>query len=531
MFGTTLSGDFLAARTAATPDRTALLDLESGEAWTYRELDDAAEAAAGTLSAALDGERMPSGGQPRLGILCSTRPAYVVLLYAAWRLGWTVVPLHARLAAGELSTRIRRVDPEVVVCEQETEALLFDALADADAPDSILSVDEPQREEIDGVVPEGQAGGQQIAAASVGTPVGPEETALLVFTSGTTGEPKGVRLTPRNLGASAIASAFRLGVAPADRWLCCLPMYHMGGLAPAIRTVLYGTELAIQPTFEASETAETLAERGITGVSLVPTQLKRLLDTTNGLPAPDLRTVLLGGAPASESLLSRADEAAVPVYPTYGMTETASQVATARPREHREHPGTVGQPLLGTRVTVLSRESESGEGVPVEPGERGEIVVAGPTVTPGYLDEERTAEAFGPHGLHTGDVGRRDDDGRLWIAGRVDDMVLSGGELVAPAAVAEQLRAVEGVADVAVLGIPDEEWGEAVAALVVPADGSGTEQLRDEITSHCRTELADYKSPKVVEFTDDLPRTQSGTVDREATEELLTGRRSRRGTD
>jgi O-succinylbenzoic acid--CoA ligase len=192
----------------------------------------------------------------------------------------------------------------------------------------------------------------------------------------------------------------------------------------------------------------------------------------------------------------------------------------------------VGQPLYGTRVQILSHEGEhSADGEPLAPGERGEIVVSGPTVTSGYLDEERTAAAFGPHGLHTGDVGYRDADGRLWIEGRIDDVIVTGGELVAPAEVTEQIRTVEGVADVAVLGLADEEWGERVSALVAPAaDAPTDEALRTAIDEHLRETLADYKRPKTIAFAGSLPRTQSGTVDREAARERLRARRSRSDT-
>jgi len=518
MFGDHLTGDFLATRAAATPDRATLQDIETEEEWRARELDAAAETAACTLDGATD-ER-----EGRVGLLLSTRPAYVVALYGAVRLGRTVVPLNVRLSTGELATRVDRVDPDVVVCEDETSGLLGDALAQAAAAPTVLSVDK-SAPGVDGTVPDQAAG--SAPSPEKRSPPTMEETTLVMFTSGTTGEPKGVRLTAGNLAASAVASAFRLGVTPGDRWLCCLPMYHMGGLAPAFRSALYGTELVIQREFDAAATASVLEDGGITGVSLVPTQLKRLLDATDDdLRAPGLRTVLLGGAPASESLLARAAEAGVPVHPTYGLTETASQVATARPATVREHPGTVGQPLFGTRVRVLPQDGPA-DSEPLGPGERGEVVVDGPTVTPGYLDEEQTAAAFGPHGLHTGDVGSRDGDGRLWIHGRVDDMILTGGELVAPATVLEHLRAVPGVTEAAVLGLDDEQWGEAVSALVVPEHDVDTADLRGRIRDNLQETLADYERPKTIAFAEELPRTQSGTVDRVAARERLRARRSR----
>jgi len=186
------------------------------------------------------------------------------------------------------------------------------------------------------------------------------------------------------------------------------------------------------------------------------------------------------------------------------MTETASQIATALPATAREHAGTVGQPLVNTELTVVA------DGEPAAPGERGELVVSGPTVTPGYLDDVATADAFGPRGFHTGDRGYRDADGRLWVVGRVDDRIVTGGENVAASEVAAVVRDHPAVEDCAVVGLPDSTWGERVAAAVV---GNVT---ADEVRDHCRDRLASYEVPKTVRIVDDLPRTASGTVDRDA---------------
>ncbi|MFT4947797.1 MAG: O-succinylbenzoic acid--CoA ligase [Natronomonas sp.] len=498
MFG----GDLLRARTAATPERTALTVIETDEQWSYRELDRAVDEMVDSLGA------VQTEGGPRIGVALPTGFSFVCAVHAAVRSGSQLVPLNARLSPSELAARLDRLEPDVVLCSRETEQLLAGADDLRVRETTCLTVDDPSTD-LTRPLPASETGVES-------DPHDPDETALVLFTSGTTGEPKGVQLTVRNLTASAVASAFRLGVTPSDRWLCCLPMYHMGGLAPVFRSALYGTELVVQPEFEAEATAAVLDSADITGVSLVPTQLSRLLDV--GLSAPALRTVLLGGAPASESLLDRASDADIPVYPTYGLTETASQVATARPADLHEHPGTVGQPLFGTRVSLVDPDGNH-----VAAHERGEIVVAGPTVTPGYLDADRTAEATSELGLHTGDLGTRDEDGRLWILGRMDDTIITGGELVAPATVSDVIRGITGIADVAVVGIEDEEWGERVAAALVSDRSTGTNPaaLTDRVESHCREQLADYKVPKQMAVVDSLPRTQSGTVDRERLRELL----------
>jgi O-succinylbenzoic acid--CoA ligase len=248
--------------------------------------------------------------------------------------------------------------------------------------------------------------------------------------------------------------------------------------------------------------------------------LRRMLDRRGTLPG-SLRTVLLGGAPAPVSLIERCRNYSVPVAPTYGLTETASQVATATTEEAYADPETVGRPALFTDVTVVSDDGD-----PLPPGEVGELVVDGPTVSPRYYDDvEATASARGPHGLHTGDAGCRDEDGRLYVYNRLDDRLQTGGELVDPGEVVEAVRSHPDVVDAAVTGLPDEEWGERVAALVV---GDVDAAALDE---YLRDRLAGYKLPRVVGVADDLPRTDSGTVDRQALRERLEVVRESPGAD
>lgn len=485
--------DLVSHRVASTPQRTALIDADRDESWTLRELDRRVDATAAALRDVLETPR-----EARLGFLLDTRPAFATLFFAAMRLGTTVVPLNVRETRPELVEKGERTALDAVVCEDDTAADAV-ALADELGGLPVRSVDDP--------------GSDRVRSLAVGddatvepAELDPDDVQLIMFTSGTSGDPKGVRLTVGNLVASATASAFRLGVTREDRWLCCLPMYHMGGLAPVIRSVLYGTPVVVQRSFAPRATADVLEAFEITGVSLVPTMCKRLLED-GWRPADSLRFVLLGGAPASTELLERCHEADVPVHPTYGMTETASQIATATPAETRTHGGTAGQPLLGTDVTVVDEDGE-----PAPTGEVGEFVVAGPTVTPGYLDPDNTAAAFGDRGLHTGDVGYADEEGRLWVLNRRSDRIVTGGENVDPGAVADVLRSHPAIADAAVVGLEDAEWGERVAALVVPDGGPvGPE----DVLAHCDDRLAGFKRPKTVGVVDALPRTHSGTVDRE----------------
>ena len=299
----------------------------------------------------------------------------------------------------------------------------------------------------------------------------PEGTLAVIFTSGTTGEPRPVSLTRGNFEASARASAAVLGVEPDDRWLCCLPVFHVGGLSIFTRSAIHGTTVVAEPAFDADRVRDLLEAGEVTLASLVPTMLARLRDA--GLErAPRVRGILLGGGPIPEELLDWALGAGLPVMPTYGMTETCSQIATARPGER------LGRVLPGAEVRIADDE---------------EILVRGPMVA---------AEGW----LRTGDRGRLTDDGLLEVAGRIDDVIVTGGENVAAHEVEEALRSHPGVRDAAVLGIDDPEWGRAVTAFVVANAGE------DELIEHCRALLPGFKAPKRVVLLDELPRTASGKV-------------------
>lgn len=487
------SADLLRERATATPEATALVDADEGTTWTYEAFDRLVDDLAGGLSAHLkmDGRR--------IGLLLPTGPSFATAYFALVRSNGIAVPLNRRESADTVAKQSERADLVAVLCAEETESMAR-AVAPPDA--TVLTVDEPVTGDVAEIEPTTDDGLVRTADG--------ETERLILFTSGTTGEPKGVRLTRGNLVASAVGSADRLGVERNDRWLVCLPMYHMGGLAPLVRSTLYGTTTVIQQSFEASETAQTLDEASITGVSLVPTMLTRLLDD-GWRPPETLRFVLLGGAPARPDLIERCEEAGVPVFPTYGTTETASQITTATPAEAFARPETVGRPIEGTDVTVRDG------GTSCAPGDVGELVVSGPTVTPGYLDERQTAEAFEDDGFHTGDLGYRDGDGRYFVVGRVDDQIVTGGENVQPAVVKQALEDLQTVAEAAVVGLPDGEWGQRVAAAVVPA----TETTPQDVIDAVSDSLADFAVPKTVALLEELPKTQSGTVDRERVREQI----------
>jgi len=309
-----------------------------------------------------------------------------------------------------------------------------------------------------------------------------------ILTSGTTGEPRPVGLTYGNFLFSAVGSAFNIGVEPTDRWLCCLPLSHVAGLSIIVRSVIYGTTAVLLEGFDTDEVAETLVSGDITLLSLVPTMLVRLLEAGADLSRP--RAILIGGGPVPADALAEAVGRGATVVQTYGLTEACSQVTTLAPADAGRRIGSAGRPLLTTHIRIAD----------------GEILVQGPTVAPGCADQDGW--------LHTGDSGRIDADGFLWVEGRRDEVIISGGENVAPAEVEEVLAAHPDVIEAAVVGRPDREWQNAVVAVVVPRDGAdaGVEELR----SWCAARLAPFKVPKRIELADELPRTAAGKVQRSA---------------
>ncbi|SIQ91020.1 O-succinylbenzoic acid--CoA ligase [Haladaptatus litoreus] len=489
--------DWLTHRADVSPEATALIEAEDGGKWTYSDLDSAVEETAGRLA------ELGLRAGDHLGILMETRMASIRLVHAAMRLGCVLVPLNVRLAEPELRRQVGHTDLSALVCEAETESTACEISGDV----PVASVDASTDATL----------GECERAEFTAKRWSHDDPQVMLFTSGTTGNPKAVVLTMGNLFASATASAFRLGVLPDDRWHLCLSTYHMGGLAPLLRSTLYGTTVVVQTGtgFDPEATLENVRRYGATGISLVPTMLRRMLDA--GTISDSLRFVLLGGAPARDELIRECEKRGVPVCPTYGMTETASQIATARPEEAFSSLGTVGRPLVFTDVTVLDED-----GNPTEPGIAGELVVSGPTVMAGYYgNPEATNAAFGDYGLHTGDVGYRDEGGRIWVLNRRSDRIVTGGENVHPGEVVAVLRDHPAIREVAVVGVEDDEWGERIGALVVPVDGETEAMSLESVREFCEGRLAGYKHPRLLETAVELPRTTSGTIDREAVREQL----------
>ncbi len=318
-----------------------------------------------------------------------------------------------------------------------------------------------------------------------------DATAVVIHTSGTTSAPRPVELTFGNLLWSALGSAIALGLSDEERWLCALPLSHVGGLSILVRSTIYSTTAVLHERFETNRALHALQHEDITLVSLVATTLARLLDAGLARP-PALRCALTGGGPVPAALVERAQAAGVPVSLTYGLTESCSQATTTPLAESAVMNASAGPPLFCTRVRIAPDE---------------EILVRGPTVAP-------VAPAPDDDGwLYTGDLGSLDEHGRLHVTGRKGDTIVSGGENVAPAEVEAVLEAHPLVLEAAVVGRPDIHWGERLCAIVIQRSGTEQQLREQDLRAHCEATLARFKVPKSFTITKNpLPRTRSGKL-------------------
>ena len=465
-------------RAAAThPARTAIETPQGNR--SYREL--LADACAGAAELAGRG----AGPGDRVAIALVPGLAFAQALHACLLLGAVAVPVDLRLSASE---RERIAAGAVVLVE---DALLDGLASPAVGAGAEVAPNTSQESPVPRQDLEPPVAGHDLDA-----------TAVVIHTSGTTSAPRPIELTYGNFLWSALGSAVALGLDPQERWLCALPLSHVGGLSILLRSAIYGTTAVIHERFDTELVLRALREQQITLVSLVATTLTRLLDAGLEHP-PALRCALTGGGPVPAMLLERAHDAGVPVSQTYGLTESCSQATTTPVAaieegwagikvngERTESPdglGWAGTPIFCTRLRIAAD---------------GEIQLAGPTVAPAGRD----ADGW----LHTGDLGSI-QAGSLRVTGRASDTIVSGGENVAPTEIEAVLEAHPDVLEAAVIGRPDPQWGEAITAVVVARPGS---ELHEEpLREYCAASLAAYKVPKRIVLDDQpLPRTRSGKL-------------------
>jgi acyl-CoA synthetase (AMP-forming)/AMP-acid ligase II len=444
-----------------------------------------------------------------VGLLLYNQPEFLELVYATNRLGAVFLPLNYRLSEEEWQYILGHSQAKVIVTEPEFVPALERSAG--------CLTDLEQWIQVGGDTATGRwTGYEDLLARHRGArvepvDVGPDDLQRLMYTSGTTSRPKGVRITYGNLQAKNLAHIVHFGLTAADTTLVCGPLYHVGGLdMPALGVLYAGGSVVLQRRFDAQGALRAIQEHHVTNAWLGPAMVNAVLEVPDrdSYDTSSVRFILGGGEKTPEPLLRRIMTAFPNAWfaDAYGLTETVSG-DTFLDREHAlSKLGSVGRPVPHTRVRIVD---DSDREVPA--GELGEITLRGPKVFAGYWrDEKATAAALKNGWFHTGDIGHLDEDGFLYIDDRKKDMIVSGGENIATPEVERVLYEHPAVLEAAVVGLAHPRWGEIPRAFVVfrPGAGAGAEELR----AFCRARLAKFKVPARFDIVDELPRTPSGKV-------------------
>ena len=489
-------GSWIGRRAAATPRLPA--STFDGHTTSYGELLDridrlAAELAAGGV-----------GRGDRVGYLGLNDPMFLITLFAAARIGAVFVPLNYRLTAAELGYILADAGVHTLLADARHAAVAGPVLSGSGVRRALALSAVPGWEPL----PDLLANRGRLAA-----PVHPRsaEVAVIMYTSGTTGRPKGAMLTHGNLFWNNVNALLSFDVSQDDVSLVAAPLFHIGGLnVTTLVTLQKGGQIVLMPAFDPGQALKLIAEYRVTTMFGVPAMFL-FMSQVPEFAAADLSSVrflICGGAPVPETLISRYGQRGIAFVQGYGLTETAPLALVLRTDEVSVKVGAAGHAVLPlSDVRLVDTENN-----PVAAGERGEICVRGPQVMAGYWhNREATGAVIDVDGwFHTGDIGQADQDGYVYVVDRLKDMVITGGENVYPAEVEAVLYHHPAIAEVAVLGTPHEQWGEAVTAVV--ALNPGAALTLEELSAFARDKLAGYKIPLRLEFVDALPRNPAGKV-------------------
>lgn len=505
-----LASDWIAFHADRTPEKLAAIDQHTGRQFTYAEFNQRSARLAGYLREAWN-------VQPgdRLAILAKNSTDYFEFEFACIKLGAIMLPLNWRLAEPELLFILNDAEAIGIVYDAEFAQRIPPLVAGSPAK-QLLRIDSGFPGVDDGNVSY-EAAIAQTTAQVVMNPQTTHDTPMtIMYTAGTTGHPKGVIITHGMTFWNATNISIPTGLNCNSVFYCVLPTFHTGGLNLYANPIFHlgGTNI-IARQFDAGLTLQTLSspELGVTHFFGVPS-IYLFLSQHPDFDQTDLSHIQswgCGGAPMPVALLQQYAARGIIVQLGFGMTETSPTVFLIDKTRSLQKPASVGKPLLHTRVRVVNEDFKD-----VAPGEVGEVVISGPNVTPGYWkrpdanESSFTVDAFGNRWLHSGDAGMVDEEGCIYIVDRYKDMYISGGENVYPAEVEQVIFNIPEVADVAVIGVADEKWGECGWAFVVVKPGCSI--TAEYIVEFCRSNLAKYKVPKGVEFVESLPRNAAGKV-------------------
>lgn len=493
---------------------------------SYSELDDTAA----RLAAVLTGDGVSAGD--RVAYAGMNSAAFLITMLAAWRIGAIFVPTNFRLATAELEHVLTASGAAAIISEPGHKPII-DSVRGRTPLKSLLLVDDDPEVPRDSA-PDGEWEPWSTALAAATpvngiAPAGFDDPALLMFTSGTTGLPKGVVLTHGNLWWNSVNVDSRIDTRRGDVTYAAAPLFHIGALNSfTIPTLVRGGTVVLRRTFAAQQCLTDLIDYQVNTLFAVPTMLAAL-SRVPGVFDADLshvRAIVVAGAPVPPSLLDQYAQCGIPLQQAWGLTETAP-FATHLPVERTtDKLGSAGIPMPHTEVRVVDTATNE----PVAADVPGEILVRGPNVTPGYWQNPAaTAAAIDADGwFHSGDIGYLDEEGYLYIVDRLKDMVISGGENIYPAEVERVLADMPGVTDVAVIGVADEKWGETVAAVISLT--AGVSVTIDDVRHFAETKLARYKLPRRLHVVDSVPRNASGKIAKPSIRRLLADQPNSTGT-
>jgi len=491
---------FLAKRAALNPRLEALVDVATGRRFTYAELNSQAN----RMAHALTGLGVRKGD--RVATLLMNGLEFVETFFGGAKIGTVLTPLNWRLVADELAFMLTDSGAETLVFGREFRTVVADLHArgrqgtavrtwiyvgkPADRPPFAVSYDD-----LHGAA---SARESEIMAEN-------DDLLYVMYTSGTTGLPKGAMHSHGTTMWAVLTLCATADLRFKDRYLICLPLFHVGALTPLLATVYVGGTHVIMREFDPVRIWQVFQQERITNALAVPTMLHFMLQTYDAT-SPDvsgLRWILSGGSPVPVPLIERYAKLGIEIHQTYGLTESGGPACLIAPDEAITRAGSTGKAFFHTDVRIVDER-----GADVEPNVPGEILVRGPHVMLGYWNQPAaTAEAIRDGWLHTGDVAIVDGEGFVYIHDRIKDMIISGGENIYPAEIENVILGHPGVAEVAVIGVPSAKWGESPVAVVVSKDTALTDQ---DVLGHCAGKLARYKIPKRVHFTEAIPRTPTG---------------------